>query len=393
MRSAGATTVTWDPSKAKDTDANRVIDDLELQKGIQGLREGTEVTPELEVNYLGDVYKWKDIKDAAQKAQSSKPGDNIDPTEFKKELAKLKLNEQIAEVQRRQKAVDDAKAGKGADGRPLTPAKKSEAIVETERALDAAKSELHRRLQQAQAANVSSHDSIVQTAKRLLGMSDGSGAGHFSASTMSTPSGGASPAGTGGAPGAGASSTPFRAMGFGAATADPYGAGLFEGLNPPSTPAFMRAMYNDSLISDGLGDIGRSRREGQRLMMLFFYFARMAESGDLGAMYQFIKFINYIIAKDKARQNIQISSKLIQLQDLSRKALDTLMATKSDDQNQNEFMKAMQKARSDEATISTSQKLLADMLQEFAHVVETLTNSVKNLLDAWGRVQRTASSR
>ena len=147
----------------------------------------------------------------------------------------------------------------------------------------------------------------------------------------------------------------------------------------------------DNYLSDGFEGALRSRAEGQKLMMLFFYFARMAESGDLGAMYQFIKFITYIISKDKARQNIQISTKLIQLQEASRKATEALMKAPTDDQSA--FAKVMQETRGQEAAISTSQKLLADMLQEFAHVVETLTNSVKNLLDAWGRVQRTASSR
>ena len=171
-----------------------------------------------------------------------------------------------------------------------------------------------------------------------------------------------------------------------------YGPNLFNGMNP-TTAAYANALALDSNISDGIGMAGKARREGQRLMMLFFFFARMAESGDLGAMYQFIKFITYIIAKDKARQNIQIGSKLIQLQDLSRKATDALLATSTDEKNMGEFMKAQQKAKSEVDTISTSQKLMADMLQEFAHVVESMVNSTKNLLDAWGRVLRTASSR
>jgi len=166
---------------------------------------------------------------------------------------------------------------------------------------------------------------------------------------------------------------------------------LFDGLNPPSSAAYARALYMDNLISDGLGQVGNRTREGQRLMMLFLYYARMAESGDLGAMYQFMKFITYIISKDKAKQNIQVSTQLIKLQDQSRKASDALMGT--DNKDQTEFTKMLQKTQSEQSQIATSQKLLADMLQEFAQVVETLTNSVKNVLDAWGRVQRTASSR
>ena len=129
-------------------------------------------------------------------------------------------------------------------------------------------------------------------------------------------------------------------------------------------------------------------------MMLFFYFARMAESGDPFAMYNFIKFITYIVSKDKARQNIHVGSKLIQLQDLSRQATETLMATPTDDPNKiHEFTKALHQAKSQETTISTSQKLLADMLQEYAHVTESLVNSTKALQDSWARVMRTVSQR
>lgn len=169
---------------------------------------------------------------------------------------------------------------------------------------------------------------------------------------------------------------------------------MFQSM-PSFTPSsYAAGLYADSAISDGIGQLGKSRSEGQKLMLLFMYFARMAMSGDLGSMYQLIQFINYIIAKDKARQNIQISSKLIQLQDLSRKATETLMSTPTEgksDKEINEFTKALHKAKSQESTISTSQKLLADMLQEFAHVTEAMTNSSKFLLDAWGRTMRTAT--
>ncbi|MBI4124322.1 MAG: hypothetical protein HY466_00130 [Deltaproteobacteria bacterium] len=171
-----------------------------------------------------------------------------------------------------------------------------------------------------------------------------------------------------------------------------YGDPMFAGFQPPTSSAYGAALYMDGVISEGLGQLGQSRREGQKMMMLFFYFARMAESGDPFAMYNFIKFITFIIAKDKARQNIHIGSKLIQLQDMSRKATETLMATPTDDPNKTEeFTKALHQAKSQEATISTSQKLLADMLQEYAGVTEGLINSTKNLQEFWFRATRTAS--
>jgi hypothetical protein len=137
--------------------------------------------------------------------------------------------------------------------------------------------------------------------------------------------------------------------------------------------------------------------EGRRMMILFMFFARMAASGDLGAMYQFIKFINYIIAKDKAKQNIDMSVKLIQLQDASRRATELLLQAESPDgtdvQKSNDFMKLMQKTKAEEGVIATSQKLIADMLQEFAHVAESGVNPNRVMLDAWGRALRAATSR
>lgn len=169
---------------------------------------------------------------------------------------------------------------------------------------------------------------------------------------------------------------------------------MFNNMPPFSVASYAAGLYADSQIADGIGQLGKSRAEGQKLMMLFMYYARMAMSGDLGAMYQLMQFLNYIISKDKARQNIQISSKLIQLQDLSRKATETLMSTSTEgksDKEINEFTKALHKAKSQESTIATSQKLLADMLQEMGHVTEAMTNSAKFMLDAWGRNLRTST--
>jgi len=252
---------------------------------------------------------------------------------------------------------------------------------------------LQKLIQQAKQVGVDvDNNAITKRASQTLAEpTSGSGSGNtgFGEARASVTSSSSGPLGgqTNGTQGSN-NGTGARAMGTGNGGGS---SSLFDGLNPPSSAAYARALYMDNLISDGLGQVGNRTREGQRLMMLFLYYARMAESGDLGAMYQFMKFITYIISKDKAKQNIQISTQLIKLQDQSRKASDALMGT--DNKDQTEFTKMLQKTQSEQAQIATSQKLMADMLQEFSQVVETLTNSVKTMLDAWGRVQRTASSR
>ena len=381
------------PVDAIDTDKNSQFNTTELNRGLDGTAPTVGTT---QVTFEGEVYDWQDIKKAAEEAAkaqqnsgSMKAGDNFDPKEFKIQLLKLltpKIQTKATEVEDLKRKIQALQANiasttNAADKRAL------ETQLATARSDVADKqTALQKLLNQARPAGSldASLKSRADQAMRSPPNTTGTGTGHFSASIApgATTGGGAGP--TGGAPNTG---SPYRAMGAG-----PSGADLFSGMNAaPSTASFLSAMHMDNYLSDGFEGALRSRAEGQKLMMLFFYFARMAESGDLGAMYQFIKFITYIISKDKARQNIQISTKLIQLQEASRKATEALMKAPTDDQSA--FAKVMQETRGQEAAISTSQKLLADMLQEFAHVVETLTNSVKNLLNAWGRVQRTASSR
>lgn len=142
-------------------------------------------------------------------------------------------------------------------------------------------------------------------------------------------------------------------------------------------------------------DIGKNSNRGKQLMMLFFYFAKMAESGDMGAMYQFMKFITYIVSKDKAKQQIEMGKKLIQLQDLSRQWTNKLLnlQTDSNDPNSsNELMKTMTIVKSETDSIATSQKLISQMMEEFSQVVETLTNVTKAALETEGRILRRVSS-
>ncbi|MBI4126935.1 MAG: hypothetical protein HY465_05520 [Deltaproteobacteria bacterium] len=162
-----------------------------------------------------------------------------------------------------------------------------------------------------------------------------------------------------------------------------------------STDTFMKANMMDDFVLNSFDDVMKNQNRGKQLMMLFYYFAKRAESGDMGQMYQFMKFITYIISKDKAKQQIDMGRKLIELQDESRRVTDTLLNQKTDanDPNSNnEFMKTMTWSKSQSDAIATSQKLIAQMMEEMAQVVETLTNVTKSALDSHKKIQSVTSS-
>lgn len=391
MKSGGA--ITFDPAKIIDgPDRGKVAGDadIEIRQGLSNPR--AIVNDDTLIEYDGLTYKWKELKEAVSEAVQAKPGANVDPTEFKKALQSSllkKLTDKATEVDKLKQELANAKRSLSQTPQDVA---KQQTVREAEARLRTAQAELQTMVQAAKNAGIAANNSVLARATQAsqgetpsTEQHNTNTGGAFGEARASYTASGSGPSGgqQAGGPQGGA-----RAMGVGG---NGYGGGYFDGVAPLSSAAYARALYMDGTIADGLASISQRSREGQRLMMLFLYYAKMAESGDLGAMYQFMRFITYIISKDKAKQNIQISSKLIQLQDLSRKSTEALLA--QDGKDQTEFTKALHKAKSEESTIATSQKLLADMLQEFAHVTETLTNSVKNVLDAWGRVQRTASSR
>lgn len=162
----------------------------------------------------------------------------------------------------------------------------------------------------------------------------------------------------------------------------------------------LASKYNDALavssdIQEKWSAIGTTTAQGKKLMQLFFYFMKMAESGDMGAMYQFMKFITFIVSKDKAKQQIEMGKKLIQLQELSRKWTDKLLNLQSDNADastSSELMKTMTIVKSETDAIATSQKLISQMMEEFSQVVETLTNVTKSALETDGRIKRAVST-
>jgi len=174
-----------------------------------------------------------------------------------------------------------------------------------------------------------------------------------------------------------------------------WGAQTAGGMPKFSTAAYAQTMVMEGNIMSSWDSINKNTNRGKQLMQLFFYFARMAESGDMTSMYQFMKFITYIVSKDKAKQQIEMGKKLIELQERSRAQTNKLLnvQSNSDDPNASaELMKTMTIVKSETDAIATSQKLISQMMEEFAQVVETLTNTTKAALDTAGRIQRTVST-
>ncbi|MFA4873742.1 MAG: hypothetical protein WC956_06180 [bacterium] len=162
-----------------------------------------------------------------------------------------------------------------------------------------------------------------------------------------------------------------------------------------TTDTYMKTMTMEDSMMSSWDDINKNTNRGKQLMMLFFYFARMAESGDMGAMYQFMKFITFIISKDKAKQQIEMGKKLIALQELSRSWTNKLLnvqTNSADPNSSNELMKTMTIVKSETDAIATSQKLISQMMEEFAQVVEALTNTTKGALETAGRISRSVST-
>lgn len=172
------------------------------------------------------------------------------------------------------------------------------------------------------------------------------------------------------------------------------GLGTFGGFNMDS---YLNSVYMDQAILEGMDSVNKNKMEQQKMMMLFFYFARMAASGDLTAMYRFMQFVNWIVSKDKALQNIHLASKLIEYENQSKMALQELLNTKPPDgksmEEQMKFTQILESTRAQQSSMATAQKLLAQMMEEMSQVVEMLTNAVKMMLEAAGRVGRTISGR
>jgi hypothetical protein len=319
---------------------------------------------------------WQDWLLQLRAAYVSESAEAQPPTQAQIDGAVKVVEDLYQEALRAQEVLRQAEA----EG---DPAKIAEAQAKLSQLQEALKTQI-RHLEYLNKANGKSADTGIRSEIYTMAGTRPDGMGGAKA-TITTTSGGS---------GTGTSTSAMTAGGSGTGFMPPASWGAQVAMPTFTTDAYMQSMMMEDNILSSFDSVLQSQNKGKNLMMLFFYFARMAESGDLGAMYQFMKFLTYIISKDKSKQQIDMGKKLIELQDLSRQWTDKLlgMSTDSTDANaSNEFMKVMTQVKSETDAIATSQKLISQMMEEFAQIVETLTNATKGALEANGRVQRTVS--
>ena len=163
-----------------------------------------------------------------------------------------------------------------------------------------------------------------------------------------------------------------------------------------SSDAYMKSLSLDNAVLQSYDEIQANSKRGRELVMLFAYYAQRAASGDMGAMFQFQKFLTYIISKDKAKQQIDLGKKLVALQDDSRRATNKLLNAKFDPNDPNasfEQSKLLTEVKAETDAIATSQKLISQSMEEMGVIVETLASLEKSALESWKRISQTYSPR
>jgi hypothetical protein len=365
-----------------DVNGDHRIDQKDFDQQAEAIRSGDTVSVE-----GGAAITYEQWQAQKEMLRNSFPpmASNVDPAQAESELgqARTRLGTEYAEYQRLEQQLSTL--------RSQTPPATEADIQAATRALQQVKENLAEQVRQIRQLNISlgkdKNDRIDTKILELTGMSEGDGTSSATFEMKASTTGGTGGAGT--QPGAQGA----KAMGF--TPPATWGADPFGGTKGFTTDAYMKSTMMEDNILNSFDSVLQNQNKGKQMMMLFFYFARMAESGDLGAMYQFMKFITYIITKDKAKQQIDMGKKLIELQDLSRQWTDKLLNTQTnstDPNASNEFMKTMTQVKSETDAIATSQKLISQMMEEFSQIVETLTNTTKSALEANGRVLRTVST-
>jgi hypothetical protein len=365
-------------------DANRDgrIDASEFDAAVQNaeLRNGDDPYLIIEINGMRlDYAQWNAMKDSLRGIYVSESGEGEPPVDQQITSAKAAVEQLAGEVANAEEFLARLK-NEGADQTQIDQA--NQRLAELREAL---KNQIRQLELFNTRADKNASDGISARMYDLAGISPRGEGG--AKATFAMTYGGDAGAGTG----AKGTTTGTIPMGF----TPPSGWAAQTAMPQFSTDAYMQSMMMEDNVLSSFDSVLKNENKGRQLMMLFFYFARMAESGDLGAMYQFMKFLTYIISKDKSKQQIDMGKKLIELQDLSRQWTDKLlgMQTNSADPNaSNEFMKVMTQVKSETDAIATSQKLISQMMEEFAQIVETLTNTTKSALEASGRVLRTVST-
>ncbi len=383
-----------------DVNNDGIIDQQEFQRFIDDAANAAKYKDT--TFKLGDkTYTWEQLK--AKKAEIvAKMGEPKVPEKMTKEA----VSELKAKISTFDRAIDDLKKQKGNLEAKLKEAKKGdEAKVRAD--LDNVNKKLKQHVE-TQQKNIKQYEAqaardgqkseltkkVYQNAEMTLPQHL-QGKGQKTGATATVPGAKAQTMGQAGTPKSGQATTPGAKAQTGGWGTLPANWGAMTMTGPKlNTAAYAQSLFMEDQVMGAWDSIFSNKNRGQKLMEVLFYYMRMAMSGDLTAMYNMMKAVLYIISKDKALQQVNMANKLIELQDASRRATDKLLNFNSDPNDpssQTEFTKLLQSSKAESDSIATSQKLIAQMMEEMAQIVETLTNVTKGALDAAGRVLRTVS--
>lgn len=337
--------------------------------------------------------EWGKIKGQVDKLFAASATNNS-PVQTDLDKALKNLAEAHSEFQSIQGEIDKLK--KTLESNPPNKAEIEKQIKLFEMKLklaEARRTELQKRVE---AYNVQLHNEPTKGIPKAIadatGKKDGGGA-EYKTQVFTGNSGG-------GSSGSGGAGSGFRAQTTGgtmpgAPFTPPSGWGAQVTYPPLPTDAFLKSTMMEDTIQNSFASILSNQSKGKELMLLMMKYAQMAASGDLGAMYQFMRFITYIISKDKALELTAGAKKMMELQEASRQMQARLTGTAVDANDPNSstnFTKVMMQTQAETQSIATSQKLLGQMMEETVHVVELMTNVTKGFLEGYGRVLRTVST-
>lgn len=354
---------------------NKVID---VKKGDDAPVDVDKIREALMGTDVGaSTRAWPEQKLYATLGGAATPG-NLSGLDGDKAIARLKsLDEALSELKEK---IDDAKSdGNGAEVNRLTGI------------FNAAQAKMQ------QLANALKNKQAQLSSGNQSELSKFAGSSNLAGGTGATPG---SPTGNSPTVGKAQITSPAQQSQGAQAGAAPQNGFPTGKAQVPGQPFDVAALMQSDMFRqanlNSLDQLGKTQMEQKKMMMLFMYFAMQAMSGDIGAMTAFMQFITTVILKDKSMQNVNMANKLIELEDASRKATDQLLNTASYDPNNQQvgadFQKVMERTKADQGSIATSQKLIAQMMEEFAQVSEFLNNLQKSLLDVRGRLLSRVSS-
>ena len=164
------------------------------------------------------------------------------------------------------------------------------------------------------------------------------------------------------------------------------------------TDAFIRSMQFDDFVSQSFQDVLNNQKKSREMQIMFAYYSQKAASGDIGQLYQFMKFLTYMITKAEALKAIRLGETVTYMTHQSNKIQEHYLNNKlknvdheSPDASylQTKYLTEM-KSQTD--AIATSQRLLAQSIEETTVVAEAWNSSTKVALDAYRNVMRRITS-